>query len=138
MQSRSEQADAPLDSQLERGNKKKRSHKQHDRDALQRVQDKRGTTMLHLRGRGGANQLVLCCESTFGLEGVKNQEETRGGRLRPEVPSGSGGPYRRRFFPVKKPAVLDTQPHPLPKRTQHPKGVSKRASEQASKQARRK
>ena len=31
MQRRSEQADAPLDSQLERGNKKRRSHKQHDR-----------------------------------------------------------------------------------------------------------
>ena len=50
MQRRSEQADAPLDSQLERGNEKRRSHKQHDRDALQRDQDKRGTTMLHLLG----------------------------------------------------------------------------------------
>ena len=27
-----------------------KSHKQHDRDALQRDQDKRGTTMLHLLG----------------------------------------------------------------------------------------
>ena len=90
MQRRSEQADAPLDSQLERGNEKRRSHKQHDRDALQRDQDKRGTTMLHLLG--GADQLVLCCESTFGPEGVKNTGRNPGhvdsGRLRPEAPSG--------------------------------------------------
>ena len=90
MQTRSEQPDAPLDSQLERGNKKRRSHKQYDRDALQRDQDKRGTTVLHLLA--GADQLVLCCESTFGPEGVKktgrNPRHVDSGRLRPEAPSG--------------------------------------------------
>ena len=32
------------------GTKKRRSHKQHDRDALQRDQDKAGTTVLHVLG----------------------------------------------------------------------------------------
>ena len=92
MQRRSEQADAPLDSQLERGNKKRRSHKQHDTRRIATRPGQARNNNVTFTGGGEANQLVLCCESTFGPEGVKKQGRNPGhvdsGRLRPEVPSG--------------------------------------------------
>ena len=75
MQRRSEQADAPLDSQLERGNEKRRSHNSMTET---RCNETRTSAEQQCYIYWGADQLVLCCESTFGPEGVKNKEEILG------------------------------------------------------------